>query len=374
MVNSKLINIAHVIPAMNVGGREKVVIDILKQLDRTKFNIEVVCLGDKGGLYDEFESTDLPIHFFKKKAGFRPKLFIELKKHFTKHQYDIVHSHNPGSFIYTAIGAELARIPMIINSEHGYSYDITFRKRLFESFLMNIIDLTLTVSDDLCKKILNRPFVKQSKVKRLYNGIPVEKFLHDVQKRKEIRNFLNVGETTLLIGTIGRLVKVKDHKTLIRSFKIVHQTFPDSKLVIVGEGTRKNELFDLSNQLGLSSEIIFTGTRDDISCILSGLDVFVLSSISEGISITLLEAMAAGLPVVATSVGGNVEIVEDHFSGLLVLPKSPQLMAKALIFMIQNVSKREKFGDTGKKTVMQKFNIKKMIENLEAIYTSTSIS
>jgi len=364
------IKVIQVIPSMNVGGREKVVLDILENLNRDRFDLELVCLGDEGTMYDRFKATEVPIWFFRKKPGFKPGMFLDLYKFFKKHHYHIVHSHNPGAFIYSAVASCLAGTSVLINSEHGYGSEISWRKKNVESVLANRCYLTLAVSNDLRNLLAARPFCDAGKVQTLYNGIDVVKYTSSTM-RYVVRSSLGISNRQILIGTVGRLAAVKDYKTLIRGFEIFHRSFPESRLVIVGEGGEKEALTQLSNELALNDKILFTGERNDIPDLLSGMDIFVLSSVSEGISITLLESMAAQLPVVATAVGGNVEVVEDGLTGLLVPAQNPDKIAEALVSLCESESMSHSFGESGKKRVEKYFSIQHMIEKLEIIYSAS---
>ena len=366
----KKIKLVHVIPSMNTGGRESVVLHILDHLNRDRFDVRVMCLSNEGSLYDHFISKNVPIYFLRKNAGFTPRVYLKLYRHFTKNDYHIVHSHNPGAFLYGAVAAKLAGTPVIINSEHGYGNIISWRKKAAESFLMNTVYKTLAVSKELRDTLSSRPFVRKDKIQVLYNGIDSEK-INSFSHRDEIRKTFGVYESQLVIGTVGRLATVKDHETLIRCFKLIYEVFSQSKLVIVGEGPEKNKLRSLVTELGLSDKVLFTGERRDVPALLSGMDIFVLSSISEGTSITLLEAMAAGIPVVATSVGGNKEVIENGVTGLLIPPKDPEMMAEAIHTLFSDKMMAQSFSAAGKKMVAEKFSIKNMVRTLENLYEAS---
>lgn len=361
--------VTHVIPSMTVGGREKVVLDILDHLDRSRFELELVCLGGQGALYDEFLKRDVPIRFFWKRSGVRPGLFLELRRYLAKSSCRIVHSHNPGAFMYAAVAALSCRVPVIINSEHGYGEDISWAKTIVESILTKSIDLTLAVSDELRVKLMDRPFSLARKVKTLHNGVDVEAF-GSCSGGGAVRSELGFSGNHILIGTVGRLEEVKDHETLIRAFKIVHDVNPDCRLVIVGEGRKRRELTTLSGALNLNGAVTFTGERRDVSSLLSAMNIFVLPSRSEGISITLLEAMASGTPVVATSVGGNPEIVEPGLSGLLVPPGSVDGLADAVLRLVHQPDVGRALGSAGRKRVRERFSLSSSITELESVYDS----
>lgn len=357
----------HVIPSMNIGGREKVVLDVLEHIDKKRFIVEVACLGRRGSLYHAFRSKHVTVHFLNKQRGFSPRVYFQLRRLITEKRFDIVHSHNPGAFLYGAIAAILAKVSTIINSEHGYADVISWRKRIAESILTNRISRTLAVSKDLASILSNRPFARKSNIQILHNGIDVDKFSSS-KKRAVIRESIGIKDPEILIGTVARLAAVKGHETLIRSFRLIRYAFSEAKLLIVGDGDRKEVLQNLVRELNLRENVIFAGQRSDIPDVLSAMDIFVLSSLNEGLSITLLEAMASGLPVVATSVGGNLEVVENGISGLLVPSNDAEKMAEALNSIITDKSIPRSFGEAAKRRVREHFGAQRMVKDLETIY------
>lgn len=363
------LKVLQVIPSMNVGGREKVVLDILQHMDKSRFLSEVACLAGMGSLYEDFKARQVPLHFLHKNPGFSPAVYFRLWRLINERRYDVVHSHNPGAFLYGAVAAILAKTPVIINSEHGYGSRISKRKYWAEAFLMNRIDRTFAVSEALRETLASRPFADRDRIRTLHNGIDCELF-QSKDKNSILGHNLGIGSADLVVGCVGRLADIKDHDTLIRSFRLVHDDLPRTKLLVVGDGENRRALETLAQMLGLERHIIFTGQRNDIPALLTCMDVFVLSSLNEGISITLLEAMSSGLPVVATSVGGNLEVLRNGSCGILVPPRNPEKMAEAILSIISDPTKANALGTTAQERVKQAFFIKNMVRELESVYRS----
>jgi len=368
-MNRPKLRILHVIPSMNIGGREKVVLDILQHIDKKRFLLEVACLGGGGSLYHAFRAKHVALYFLHKKAGFSPAIYFKLRQLIKSRDYDVVHTHNPGGFLYGAVASILAKTPVIINSEHGYGSHISKRKYWAEAFLMNRINMTLAVTKHLEECLSGRPFADKSRIRTLHNGIDCEQYESKGTKNR-VEKSLGISSTDIVVGCVGRLAAIKDHETLMRSFKLVHGDFPKTKLVIVGEGENRKSLEALRQTLRLESHIVLTGERNDIKTLLSRMDVFVLSSLNEGISITLLEAMSSGLPVVATSVGGNTEVLENGLCGILVPPRDPEKMAQGILTIISDQGKARSLGKAAKKRVKEKFSIKRVVRELESLYRS----
>jgi glycosyltransferase involved in cell wall biosynthesis len=177
-----------------------------------------------------------------------------------------------------------------------------------------------------------------------------------------------------VIGTVGRLEPVKDQVTLLYAFKIILQQFPNSKLVITGDGSLASVLKNTAASLRISNSVLFLGLRDDILELLGTMDIFVLPSISEGTSCTLLEAMSCGLPVVATNVGGNPELVLDNETGVLVPKQDSKKLSHAIITLLTNSDLRTKMSLSGRERIVQGFSLYKMIDNLKNLYNSLHVS
>jgi glycosyltransferase involved in cell wall biosynthesis len=185
-----------------------------------------------------------------------------------------------------------------------------------------------------------------------------------------IRKDLNFADEDVVIGTVGRISSEKGLEFLISAMKDVVKVYPRTRVLIVGTGDMEyyRALKAKANGLSLSSNIIFTGFREDIPEILSCIDIYCLPSLTEGFNRTLLEAMACGLPIVTTSVGGNVEIVQDCLNGLLVPPRNPSALASAIIELLQNKTKAQKMGTEGRRVVEQNFNIQTNVNQIQELY------
>ena len=363
------IRIMYVIPSLNVGGREKVLIDLVRHLDRAKFLPIVCCLREKGVLAETLLSQGIDVIAMGKKDRIEPCLGVRLALVLRKYRPQILHTHNPGALIYGYIAAKLARVPIVINTEHGYNSSISTSKMLVETLIRNRINKTIVVSKSLCNELSTRNWAVKERYVNLYNGIDISKF-NGVVNKQETRRRLGFSGRDKVICIIARLEKVKDHATLLSAFKIVSEQVKHTRLLIVGDGPLHPRLLSYSKQLGVNPRVFFLGERRDIPEILSALDIFVLSSTFEGISITILEAMAASKPVVATAVGGNPEIIETETTGLLVPPRNPRLLASALTRLLQNEEEALLMGKAGRNRIEKWFRIEEVARKTESLYVS----
>lgn len=343
------------------------VLDLLGNMDRDKFDPVLCSLKKKGTLYPAFHKVVKDIIFLDKRDGVDTNVYLKLKNIIKARKIDIVHTHNPGAFVYGTIGAKLAVVPVIVNTEHGYGFTITKRKLIVESLLINWIDKTIAVSDALANEIRNRPFVRNNKVVRIHNGVAMRspnKITPGVEMRK--RNGFDAAD--IIIGNVGRLAEVKNHKLLIESFCIVKKQIDRLKLLIVGDGELRQEIDEMILRKKLERHVILTGERIDVLDLLNIMDVFVLPSKSEGISITLLEAMSIGLPVIATDVGGNKEIITNGVHGLLVGPNDPTQLAEKITYILRDCSLLRRLSSNAKARAEQDFSLDSTSKDYQCLY------
>jgi glycosyltransferase involved in cell wall biosynthesis len=201
----------------------------------------------------------------------------------------------------------------------------------------------------------------------IYNAVDVKDHAIKIDVQEKKRQ-LNISPDEKVIGIVARLVPVKNHRTLFAAFKKVRQACPKTRLLIVGEGPLDEDLRRFAAELGETENILFLGKRDDVRELLHIMDVVCLASLSEGLSLTLLEAMASARPAVATNVGGNPELVLDGLTGLLVPPRDPERMAEAIVALLRDDGRRRSMGEAGRRRVEEKFNIQNCVKEYEELY------
>jgi sugar transferase (PEP-CTERM/EpsH1 system associated) len=289
---------------------------------------------------------------------------------------DIVHTRNLAA-LEASVPAFLARVPIRIHGEHGRDVgdlDGTDRggqrlRRLFKPFVHQYVAL----SKDLERYLLERIRVPKERVVQFYNGVDTELFRPAQDGREPLPLAAGLGSPdTFVIGTVGRMQEVKDPLTLARAFVEVLRIAPEAKrrlrLVMIGDGPLRNHVASVLKEAGLMELAWFAGERSDVSGLLRGLDLFVLPSLAEGVSNTVLEAMASGLPVVATAVGGNPELVKEGQTGCLVPRADPRSMANAILRYATDITACQRHGAQARITVERCFSISKMISSYVDLY------
>jgi glycosyltransferase involved in cell wall biosynthesis len=354
--------------SLDIGGIETLVLEMCRKLDGTKYQPSVCSFQKNGTLQKEFERAGIPVHVVEKTDGIRLSFVPRLIKLFKMISPDIIHVHgNPGNWMYTAIAARLCRIPVIYTQHLIFRDRNPFWDRTGERLLSKITNRIVTVSECLADYMVKQEGVAPGKITVIRNGIDYTVFEKTVDVGKK-RAELGLSDSDIVAGIIARLFPAKDHATLIDAFKIVVRKVPSAKLLIVGDGPLRNELEEKVRSLGLTANIRFLGNRRDIPELLKSFDIFVLSSILEGLPIALLEAMASRVPVVSTDVDGNGEVVTQGETGIIVPPRDPGALAAAITELLTDRAKAKQMGENGIHRIHSHFTFEKMIGEYVALY------
>jgi len=358
-----MINILHIVLSLNIGGLETFVIDLVRKgSNATKGN--VVCLESLGLLGESID--DIVIFSLGKTPGIQLECIAKIRTIIERYNIDLIHTHNEGAHFYGAIAGFFSRVP-VVHTRHGIHDPGDIKLKMLEWFSSLLSKKVIGVSRDISNLYIEKIKIPRSKVTTILNGVDHELFVNRAGNRELIFKTGSLSEV-ILIGIVARLALVKDHKTLFAACRIVAESHKNFRLVVIGDGPEMDNLMEFSQQQGLSEIIIFTGARRDITDLLNCLDVFALSSLSEGVSMTLLEAMACELPVVATHVGGNPEVVVDGETGFLVPPANPTAFAEKLLFLMNSIGLRKKMGLAGRMQVLENYSIQKSICEYEKCY------
>ena len=352
----KRLRVCHLSLTLCTGGLERLLVDFARFHDRQRFELEFIVLGETGAPAEEIQQMGCPVIQFPLTARGKLAKIRQLSDFLNQRDYDLLHTHNAYPHFYGSLAAYRSRIPVTVQSRHGRRFGETLSERMQFSIASRFSDRVVPVSDDTglrCKKI---GWLDDSKVTRIWNGIDVDRFVFTGPADK------------LTAITVSRLSPEKDLGTMLHAVKQVLQQIPQFRLLIVGDGPERERLEQIAAELHLTTHVEFLGERNDIPQLLSQAGFYVSSSLTEGISLTLLEAMSVGLPVVATQVGGNPEIVQQPETGALVPSANPALLASALVQMCQNQSQWTEIGRRARQRVEQYFNIRTMIQDYEKLY------
>jgi sugar transferase (PEP-CTERM/EpsH1 system associated) len=366
MVNGK-INVLHLLLSLETGGMERFVYEHCLEIDKSKFNVSVCCIDRLGGFFESLVKNDINVDIVQKNQNHFDYLFpLKLSRYLRNKKIHVLHIHS-GAFFHGSVAGFLSRTPVIIYTEHGRHLVEPKIIFLFDKISCFFSDKIITVSHELEKYLIENIKLPAKKVETVINGVNTESFRPRC-KSQRLLSELCLAPDIKIIGAVGRLAFIKDHFTLIKAFKIVEKKIPEAKLVLVGEGPCEKDLKILVEKLALSSSVVFAGNRSDIPDILNLFDVFVLPSLSEGTSLSLLEAMASGLPSVVTSVGGNPNLIKENINGYLVETKNTEQLAKRIEDILSNSEISKAFGIASRKLVISRYSLKANIKIYEDIY------
>ena len=365
----KKIKVGFVNYSLNVGGIETLILEICNRLNKNQFIPYVFVFEKNGKLKNEYVNSGIPLLEVKKNKGFDWMLSARLAKMLKKNNIDIVHTHNPTNWLYGTIAAKLAGIS-VIHTEHTtsdyHNYHVK-RWELIERVLSIFTTKITTVSESVKMHMVKNSKINASKIKVVYNAIKAEEFNKSVDEKK-IRASLYLQKNDVVIGNIARFYENKDHRTLLEAFKLILKQVPNVYLLLIGDGPLRNEMGEIAKNLKIKDSVKFLGNRRNIAEILRIMDVFVLSSKREGLPMVLLEAMTSGVPIVATDVDGNSELIVDKKTGFIVPPNSPKFLSNAVVQVLADKEKAIKMASRGRDFVREHFSLISMIEKYERIY------
>jgi sugar transferase (PEP-CTERM/EpsH1 system associated) len=359
--------IAHVVHSLGVGGLENGVVNLVNGSPAALRHAIVCMTGDRG--FQARLRSGVEVVTVGKRPGHDVGAFARLVRWLRRARPEIVHSRNWGT-IDAVLAARLARIPVVLHGEHGREISDpdgrNARRNRVRRLLAPIVTRFVTVSDDLRRWLVREVGVPARKVVTICNGVDTSRF--SPGDRTAARAALGLAIDRTLVGTVGRLDPVKDQAGLVRAFAGVRARNRAAALVIVGDGPCRGELAGLITALGLSEQALLLGECHDVPRVLAALDLFVLPSIAEGISNTVLEAMATGLPVVATRVGGNPELVEDGVTGTLVPRQDPEALASAITRYLDDDGWRRAHGEAARRRAVERFSLDRMCAGYTRLY------
>lgn len=362
--------IVHVIYRLQVGGLENGLVNLINRMPRDRYRHAIVSLTDVTEFRQRIRRDDVDIIALHKAPGQDWGLYPRLWRLFRRLRPCIVHSRNLAA-LEAQVPAWLAGVPCRIHGEHGW--DVTdldgsrYRrlKRLLRPFVSHYIALSGHIEDYLRDQV----GVPMHRLTRIINGVDTDRFRPDGPAAALPEAF--AGTERVRIGTVGRLEAVKDQGTLLEAFvrlrELDPQAFPRLRLILVGEGSLRPALEARARAAGVADQVWFAGARDDIPELLRALDLFVQPSRAEGISNTIMEAMATGLPVVATDVGGNDELVREGETGRLVPAEDPGAMARALQ-AFGDAAVRRRMGAAGRARAEAAFSLAAMVDRYLEVY------
>jgi len=358
--------VAHIVLSLDVGGLERVVASLAITQHKGGQGVIVVGLDRAGALAASLPGDEIPVHVVgRRRSGFDPAAVLRLAALLRRNRIRIVHCHNYGALVYGALAARLVRGVRVVYSVHGA---ITSARTDTARFLkLGLVHAVVFVSAH-AREVGRRAGVgEDARVHTIVNGVDVAPFAA-AGDGAGVRLAHGIRDDARVCGIVARLTEAKDHATLFAAVDLLRADFPDVRCLVVGDGELRDPLEADVSSRGLQGVVHFAGARSNVHDYLAAMNVFVLSSVTEGLAMTLLEAMAAGLPVVATRVGGNPEAIDEGVTGLLVPASDPRALAEAIAALLSDPERARTMGGAGRRRVDASFSLAAMTARYQAVY------
>lgn len=377
-INSEKINVLFIIIQMNMGGSERLVYNLVSKLDCQVFNPSVAWFFGEKPL-QEFLDLGIPLFHIPKSGRFDFSPMRSLGQIIKKNNIAIVNAHHFFSMVYAFLGAKLKNQIRLIYTEHSVweVQGISQKWRVIGRFLLKHIDHVIGVSPQVTQELKNTFKLPVSKASTILNGVDLEQFQCGCQNIQETRSSLNLKDNEHVIGIVGNFRRVKNHVFLIKTFGNLVKILENVKLIIVGRSfpddpeNSEPEVRNMVRELGIENSILFLGYRSNVRELLEIMDVFCLTSFKEGLPISLIEAMAAGLPVVGTHVEGIRDVIVPDYNGRLVELGDVEALQNSLIDLLKDPDLRKRLGRAARQTAEEKYSLDRCVAEYEKLFLST---
>lgn len=364
------LSIVHVVDSLERGGLERLVVDLAMAQQRAGHAVAVFSINATEGFAPQLESAGVTVVRGNKRGGFDRRVMAALRRLVRQRRADVVHAHNFVPNYYAAAALlGLARRPVLVGTCHDMGTRLANRRlRWFYRLSLLRTARVAMVGRQVYERFVGGGIVAAARADTVLNAVPLERFESLAGGREQARAELGIPGDALLIGCVGRLVALKNHRLMIDLMPAVLREHPNAHLVILGGGVLEAELREQVSRAGLAERVLLAGERPQVAAFLSAFDVFAMPSLTEGVSIALLEACASALPVVATAVGGNPEIIESGVNGLLVPPDDRDATLRALLSLLAAPEQRRVFGERARAWVRANASLDALRQRYDGVY------
>lgn len=360
--------VLHVTFKMEIGGTEQVICQIVENSDAEKFEHEVLCIDGKiGSLGQRLKAGGFYVTSISRRRGLDTSLFRYIRNLLLERDISVMHCHQYTPYFYGALAALGTGVKLVF-TEHGRFYPDrhNFKRRFINPLLAFRTRHITAISKATADAVAEYEYLPRKKIKVIYNGI--RDLSEQTYDKVSLLQELGLSPDYRYIGTISRLEPIKNQTMMIKAFHRVRHRASRVKLILIGDGAKRPDLESLVKSLNISEDVIFTGYIDNPQKYLNLFEIFLLSSFSEGTSMTLLEAMSLSRPSVVTDVGGNTELVTDNETGLVVPSDDEAAFSEAILRLLDNDSSLEAFGKMARDRYRSEFPVSKMIDSYQHLY------
>jgi len=363
--------LAYVIGTLNPGGTERQVVEMSRAFS-DRFDVRVFCLDEPGSWAADLRRTGIPVHCLWRQPGLDLGLASKLARAFRHHRIDIIHAHQCTPWFYCALSRILYRLPKLVLQEHGRFYpetDKRTRRVVNRLLIRRLTHRFVAVSRDIRDRLARYEGLDVRAIDVIYNGIrPVDR-MPDAE-RQELRAELGFRESDFVAGTVGRLDPIKNLPLFVDALVLSFPQNSSLRGLIIGDGPAFKEVKDRIRRSGAEDRIGMAGYRADVRRCVQCMDLFILPSFSEGTSMALLEAMAAGVPAIVTAVGGNPEIVEHGQNGWVTPSDSRDCLRDRILQAVADPKAAKEIGRAGQSRIAQQFTFNHMVRAYQALYAA----
>jgi glycosyltransferase involved in cell wall biosynthesis len=373
MKKNKRIRVLHLISGDLWAGAEAQAEILLSGLQRNpELELSAIILNE-GKLSQKLKSLGIRVYVLDEKKHSSLSLFRKVRQILSKNRVQILHTHRYKENVIGGLAALFSGVPHLVKTVHGSAEPFRGIKKIkadFYDFLDRwttrfLFDNIIVVSSNLAERLKER--LNGASTVCIRNCVDLERIKAD-KSRAQVRRVLGIEDDSPLIGTAGRLVPIKGLDYLLKATTIMQAEFPGMKVLIIGDGPERKNLESRTSELGIDSKVIFTGQREDVYDLICAVDLFVLPSLSEGLPIVLLEALALDVPVVVSALGGIPEVITHLSTGLVVQPKDEQALAQACLSLLQNREQAKALAREGKRMVKERFSAEIMAQKVFQLY------
>lgn len=361
--------ILHLFVTLPVGGAENLLLSILRRLDPQRFSSQVCCIGERGELGGQVIAMGYPLtelHLLGK-GGMDRRVVPALVELIRRENIDLVHSHLYHANFYGRLAARKAGVPAVASIHNTYTKH-KWHRQLANWYLSRHTAAIIAGSEEIRQDVVRHDFVPASLVEVIPNSVDLARS-HSGLSRAEARQRLGLPENATVLGSVGRLEEQKGHRFLIEALARLKQSGEDAYLLLVGDGREAAMLKSLSARLGLEQQVMFLGTRGDLGDLFRAMDLFVMPSLWEGLSLAMLSAMAAGLPVIATAVGGVRQVLGEEEYGYTLPVGDAEALAAKIRACLAAPADMAQMAEKGRRHVCDNYSDEAMVRRLEAVYT-----
>ena len=376
-MRSDRIRLVKFVNSFFVGGTERLFVDLGLSLDPSRFALHYACFRRKGLFLREVETRQIPLVEYTLNRLHGPRALkqqLRFARYARRAAIEIVHTYGFHANVFATAVARLAGVRVIVTSVQDMGIHLTPAKGRVQRLMCRWTDRIVANAEAVRQRLIADGY-DPARITVIRSGVDVARFTNKTAGRG-IRQALGLPPGSPLVAVLSRVDRIKGIEYFLEAMATMADRFKDVHFLIVGDGdvAYQKELESYGTRLGLDGRVVFTGARTDVPEILSEVTVSVLPSLSEGLSTAILESMAAGVPVVATRVGGNAEAVEDGVTGLLVAPRDAAALGRAVCLLLENADLRHRLGRAGRQRAADRFSLERMVRETERLYEDLMVS